>query len=239
MRVDEMHEADINPKGHDERRIKLSIERWGFLEQPVLDERTGKLVHGHGRLHQLVSMLGEGQDPPDGITTDKQGHWLWPVTRGWSSRSDEEALQVGVALNRLTEVGGWADLEGLTGILDAANDLDPALLDVIGYSSDELDDLHATLEETGGVADPQARTRDGIPERLDAYEHAGTHTIILVYSNTVFGWAIDKLGLVAEQRGFDSNAEVVLALLSEAVGESPPPGSALDGGGDADAGSAA
>lgn len=150
MRVDQMTEALENPKGHDGPRIRGAIERFGFLDQPVLDERTGRLVHGHGRLDQLRAMMDEGDDPPDGLTLDGDGNWLWPVTRGWSSRSDDEAHAVGVTLNRLSELGGWDDLPGLTSILDRANEMDPALLNIIGYTSQELDTLRAITDQQDG-----------------------------------------------------------------------------------------
>lgn len=143
MRVADMQEADVNPKGHDEARIRGSISRYGFLEQPVLDERTGKLVAGHGRLAQLRALHAEGETPPDGVVVDDAGEWRWPVTRGWASRSDTEAEAVGVTLNRLTELGGWDDLEQLSGILGRAAELDPVLLDLAGYSTAEL----AALQE--------------------------------------------------------------------------------------------
>src|SRR5687767_8544629 len=103
MRIGDMRTAERNPKGHDGPRINGAIARFGFLEQAVLDERTGRMVSGHGRLEQLIEMRDAGQQPPDGITIAPDGEWLWPVIRGWSSRSDVEADAVGITLNRLTE----------------------------------------------------------------------------------------------------------------------------------------
>lgn len=178
MRIDEMAEAQVNPKGHDERRIRSSIERWGFLEQAVLDERTERLVHGHGRLEQVRQLLVEGQDPPDGIVVDDEGHWLWPVTRGWSSRSDAEAHQVGVTLNRLTEVGGWSDLEALTAILDEANAMDPDLADVVmGFTSEKVDELAALLAQSGGES-VDGEDWQGMPEFEQPSLKSAFHTTI-------------------------------------------------------------
>ena len=56
MTLDEMQTAERNPKGHDGPRINGAISRFGFLEQAVLDERTGRMVSGHGRLEQLMEM---------------------------------------------------------------------------------------------------------------------------------------------------------------------------------------
>ena len=178
MRVDQMREAELNPKGHDEVRIRGSIERWGFLEQPVLDERTGRLVHGHGRLHQVRALLDEGQAPPDGVVLDDDGNWLWPVIRGWSSRSDAEAHQVGVTLNRLTEVGGWSDLATLTSILDEANEMEPDLAVLMGFNGEQLDGLHAQLTAAGAGEQVDGDDWQGMPEFDQPDLKSAFHTTI-------------------------------------------------------------
>ena len=146
MSVREMLVAQRNPKGHDGPRIRRAIERFGFIDQPVLDERTGRLVSGHGRLEQLRELLDKGADPPDGIMRGEDGDWLWPVTRGWASRSDVEAETVIVTLNRLAETGGWSDLDGLAAILEQGRAVDDELLYVAGYTEGELDTLLALTQ---------------------------------------------------------------------------------------------
>lgn len=164
MRLDEMHEADLNAKGHDGPRIRGSIGQFGFIDQAILDERTGKMVAGHGRLAQLRDMHADGQNAPDGIIVDADGMYRWPVTRGWSSRSDTEAHVVGVTLNRLTEAGGWDDLHTLTEILSSGYDLDPKLLEVSGYTLQELDTLRAL---TGDQGDDDDEDDESILNRTD------------------------------------------------------------------------
>jgi hypothetical protein len=178
MRVDEMVEAELNPKGHDAVRIRGSIERWGFLEQAVLDERTGRLVHGHGRLHQVLALRADGQQPPDGVVLDDDGNWLWPVTRGWSSRSDAEAHQVGVTLNRLTEVGGWSDLQTLTAILDEANEMEPDLAVLMGFGGEDIDKLHAQLAAAGAGEGVEGDDWQGMPEFEQPSLKSAFHTTI-------------------------------------------------------------
>jgi hypothetical protein len=161
MPISKMEEAERNPKGHDSPRIQGAIARFGFMDQAILDERTGRLVGGHGRLAGLIEMRDEGQDPPEGIEVDASGEWLWPVTRGWSSRSDVEAEAALVALNRLTELGGWDDLDQLGQILENANAVDPTLLDVAGYTQGELDTLLelARIHDGNGDDDEDVLTR--------------------------------------------------------------------------------
>lgn len=140
MPLDDIPDADRNPKAHDTARIAGSISRFGFADAPVLDERTGKLVAGHGRKGDLLARRDAGQDPPEGILVDDSGAWLVPVQRGWASRSAEDAEAFLVAHNRLTETGGWDD-RALADILDELRDVDPDLFDLTGYTDDDIDDL--------------------------------------------------------------------------------------------------
>ena len=67
VRLDEVEHAPRNPKGHDGAAIARAIEHHGFGEVPLRDERTGRLVAGHGRHAQLVAMHAAGASAPDGI----------------------------------------------------------------------------------------------------------------------------------------------------------------------------
>lgn len=126
-----------NPKRHASDAIKRSIDRFGFAELPLIDERTGRLVAGHGRLDQLYAMRKAGQEPPDGVQVDASGEWLVPVVRGWASRSDADAEAYVVASNRLTTLGGWDD-EQLGELLSDLQEVDPELLGIAGYTEEDL-----------------------------------------------------------------------------------------------------
>lgn len=137
--------ATRNPKRHAEQEIRASISRFGLAEVPLIDERTGRLVAGHGRIDQLIAMRDAGQDPPDGVLVDKAGEWLTPVLRGWSSRSDAEAEAYLAASNHLTVLGGW-DQDGLAELLRDVADADTSLLLAAGYTPDDLADMLKLLE---------------------------------------------------------------------------------------------
>lgn len=153
--------APRNPKRHAGDAIKKSIDRFGFAELPLIDERTGRLVAGHGRLDQLAAMRKDGQAPPDGVRVDDAGEWLVPVVRGWQSRSDADAEAYLVASNRLTTLGGW-DNEELGQLLSDLRDIDPDLLAVTGYNPDDLD----TLLNEAGVEElpPALNDPDAVPD---------------------------------------------------------------------------
>lgn len=160
--LSEIRAAEKNPKRHDAAGIEKSIGRFGVAELPLLDERTGRLVAGHGRINQLRAMRDAGQEPPDGVTVGDAGDWLVPVTRGWSSRSDAEADAYLVASNRLTERGGWDDA-GLHALLASIGEVDPDLVAIAGFDDD---DVAALLGGGGGVTElpPALTDPDDVPD---------------------------------------------------------------------------
>lgn len=156
--VDELPDAPTNPKGHADDDIEASIRRFRFVEPPLLDERTGKLVGGHGRRDALRRMRDAGEPAPEGVVV-RDGAWFAPVGRGWASSDDDEAEAVGIALNRTGELGGWQDRQLAESLQRLAEQ--PQGLDGLGFDQAYLDDLLARLtpEPEPTPADP-----DDVPE---------------------------------------------------------------------------
>jgi hypothetical protein len=154
VRLDAMEPAPRNPKGHDSAGIARSIGHFGLAELPLLDERTGRLVAGHGRYEQLTTLEAEAGAPPDGIRVDDAGHWLMPVIRGWSSRSDDDAEAYLVASNQLTTKGGWND-HLLAEVLHDLNDAQ--MLELTGYEDKDLESLVHLIQDSNWTdnADPK------------------------------------------------------------------------------------
>jgi hypothetical protein len=154
-----------NPKTHDRRGIRASVEAFGFVEPIVRDERTGRLVAGHGRIEQLRALEAtearrkRNQNVPDGVRVGGDGRWLVPVVRGWSSADDAAAEAYLVASNRLTERGGWDDV-GLAAVLTAVQDADPGLLALTGFDDAALAGL---LESVAAHAAAPAGDPDALP----------------------------------------------------------------------------
>ncbi len=96
-----------NPKDHDIAGIEASFQRWGFTEPVTLNEHTSKTLAGHGRLETLEQMQEAGKKPPLGIRV-KGAVWSVPVLRGVSLKDRDEVRAYLVAINRLTERGGWS-----------------------------------------------------------------------------------------------------------------------------------
>ena len=96
--------ARRNPKGHDIEEIKASYKRFAAQDSPVLDERTKRLLSGHGRIEALQALKEAGEVAPDGIR-NVDGRWFVPVQRGGRTKNDREAEAYIMAANRLTEKG--------------------------------------------------------------------------------------------------------------------------------------
>lgn len=143
--IAELVEDPRNPKNHDDDAIDSSIGRFGMLDPIVRDERTGRIVSGHGRRRALAEMEAHGESAPEGVRVDPEtGKWLVPVVTGWASRTDTEAAAALIALNRTTELGGWAD-EQLLELLDELSAEDDGLAGV-GYTDAEILALQKSLE---------------------------------------------------------------------------------------------
>lgn len=176
MPLDVIEPALANPKTHDQELIAASMERFGYIEAIVLDERTGRLVAGHGRTEQLAQRRAAGLPPPDGVEVayedgNPEAIWLVPVVRGWSSTTDDEAHAAGVALNRIGEAGGWDD-RALTDLLRDLNEGDPdAGLIGTGFDPMVLANLLMVTRTAAEVADFDAAAEwvglpDYTPEEL-------------------------------------------------------------------------
>jgi hypothetical protein len=145
-----------NPKGHDLDLLEESMERHGYVELVMVDERTGLLLSGHGRRERLAEAFAAGDPPPDGVRVGDGGRWLVPTVRGYRSRDDDDALAMLVGLNHIGELGGWVNVmlsDALGTLTDLSRDLTAA-----GFTDDERIDLAALLAQDGvGEAGPAAR----------------------------------------------------------------------------------
>ncbi|HEY6947235.1 MAG TPA: hypothetical protein VI297_00325, partial [Gemmatimonadales bacterium] len=96
-----------NPKAHDLEGTIATIRRFGFLDWPQIDETSGKLCVGNGRVEALAAMRNAFEDPPKNIEIGDGGEWLVPVTRGNALPNAEELTAYVIAHNKLTMAGGW------------------------------------------------------------------------------------------------------------------------------------
>lgn len=136
--LDDLVLAPSNVKKHSVELIAASLRRFGFADPVVVDQRTGELLAGHGRVEALQAMREAGESPPAGADG-----WRVPVYTGWASTDDTEADAARVALNRTTEAGGWDDAP-LSDLLVRLQAMDDGLVGV-GFDTAEVEELRARL----------------------------------------------------------------------------------------------
>ncbi|GHG35719.1 hypothetical protein GCM10017784_32190 [Deinococcus indicus] len=139
LRIEYLPLADLtrwpgNPKEHADGAIAASISRFGFRDPLAIDETTGRLIAGHGRLSVLERAHASGQPAPQFVQVREDGMWLIPVTRGGSFADESEASAYLIAHNRTSELGGWNE-DLLAGMLGS---LDDSLRAVAGFDLDQF-----------------------------------------------------------------------------------------------------
>lgn len=143
MALEELPDDERNPKGHRIADIDASMTRFGYVDPVVLDERTAKLLSGHGRKATLLQRKASGEAPPVGIEIDEDGRWLVPVVRGVRTANDAEAGALIVGVNELVIAGGW-DPGRLTALLEETR-RETGTLEGTGYTGARLDEMLAEL----------------------------------------------------------------------------------------------
>lgn len=171
--LDDLKPAPRNPKQHDQAGISASLARFGVIEVQVMDERTGRLVSGHGRLDSYRAARDAGDDPPEGVDVNDDGVWLVPVLRGWKSRNRQEADAALVSVNRLIELGGWEDAALAAGLVTVA--ATPSGFVGVGFAKTDLDRLHASLSRGG------AELGESLNDKAVGYAGSGVRSFVLDY----------------------------------------------------------
>src|SRR5438309_5335472 len=100
----------LYPKSHQVQTVLASMERFGYVAPMILNERSGRLVAGHGRLESLKRAKLTGQKPPDRIRVSGS-EWLVPGVRGVAFAENREAEAYLLADNQTTILGGWDEDE--------------------------------------------------------------------------------------------------------------------------------
>lgn len=189
VELGEFSRLSRNAKKHDPE-IGKSIGRWGYLQPVVVNETTGHLIAGHGRIDDLEARRRRGQQAPKNI--EVQGE-KWLVPTAFVSVPEREEEAVAVSLNRTSEKGGW-DKDLLTNILADITEAGSAALEGVGFSQKELD----------GMLEAQAREAEPEPEMVFTEELLEEHQYLVLYFDNSVDWqtACDVFGVKAV-RAFD------------------------------------
>ena len=136
--LSELVRAPRNPKSHDIGLIHQSLGRFGYVEPIALNERTGRIVAGHGRLETLQQKKATGERAPARVI-ERQGEWFVPVLRGVEFASDADAEAYLLASNQTTIAGGW-DEGDLAKMLADLSKRDEGL-EGTGFDQGDVDEL--------------------------------------------------------------------------------------------------
>src|SRR5579875_1791713 len=104
MPLSAIRRADRNARQWDLGAIHQSVDRFGFVAPIAINETTGRLIFGHGRLTALEQKKSAGEKPPQRIV-ERDGEWFVPVLRGIAFATDQEAEAYLLADNRTTQLG--------------------------------------------------------------------------------------------------------------------------------------
>lgn len=206
--LDEVRRWPRNPKLHDEPGLERSLQRFGFVAPLLFDERSGRLVAGHGRLSALESLRDAGEAPPARVRVDRAGKWLVPVVRGVDFASAAEAEAYLLADNRLVEAGGWDQdmLREIVRDLDAADDG----LEGLGWSEAALEALLAELP----VEAPTSRvTPAGAERAADLAPPVQSRMVPIYLDAAAYQPTLNRLqGLLQTHRLTDYTAALLFLL---------------------------
>jgi len=208
-----------NPKDHDDDLIRASVLRFGFNDPMAINETTGKLLEGHGRLEALRELKDAGKPAPKLIRVRKKDEeWLVPMVRGIAFDTDAEAEAYMVAHNRASESGGWVDL--LLGQIMADWDTnDGDLWKAVGFSHKDAAGFLASGQfdkELGELVNRDLNTE----ERWDVFVDAEIKQIVLYLKHDDYEPTLAKLKQVMESTGTETHTDAILQLLNAYVGSS-------------------
>lgn len=200
MPLSKMKQWPGNPKEHDVEAIRASIRRFGFVTPLVLDEKSGRMVAGHGRLEALLleQKEGAGKVPPKKIVI-KNKEWHVPVLRGLNFKTEAEAEAYLIASNRLPEIGGWVPDKDMREFM-GKHAKSEASLRSIGYLPEEYEAMKVELPDP-----PKTPVEFETKQAL--------RQIIITMAADKYEEAYTRLRRVAEKNNMTSNTEAVLLLL--------------------------
>ena len=209
VRLSEIAKWPRNPKDHDLPSIEASIRRFGFIDPLVRDEKTGRLVAGHGRAEALERLKKIGKDRPSRVEIAPDGEWLVPVLSGVSFESDTDAEAYLIASNRLVETGGYDDVL-LRAILADLRDADA--LAGTGFSESQVDSLLRSAAKDSTLPQSVLDEADATMDALDVGE-AETRALVLHIEADEYQGFVSRLQAVMKAARGASWTDAVKALL--------------------------
>lgn len=160
--VKKMNAAPYNPRerlqpgSKEYESLKKSLEKYGFVQPIVWNERTGNIVGGHQRYYIALD-LGYKSVSTKIVDLDEV---------------DEKQLNLG-----LNKIGGHWDERKLSELLTDLKSFEDIDMDLTGFDTSEIDELTVAFDDTGLSDLPgldEVDNEDEIAEMDDSIEEEPT-----------------------------------------------------------------
>lgn len=204
--------VEENPKDHDLGQLHRSLDTFGYVTPPMIDEGTKYLVAGHGRVTALLQQRNSGKPAPKRIQVTADGDWLVPVIRGIAFDNPNAARAYLVADNQLAIMGGWLE-QDLVNLLQDLAESAPEMLEATGFTGDDLDALAAELE--GLALHPPERTVVLPDEKLNRFMNATVKQLVFYFDTDRYEQVVVRLKELMDTHNLNNHTEVFELLLSE------------------------
>lgn len=207
--IDSIKEDDQNARTHGERNIQAiqkSLESFGQLQPLVVWNET--VIAGNGRLQAAVIM---GWDTID-------------IVRLPSDWTEEKARAFALADNRTSDLATW----NLDEFVDTLHELQKnEMLDSAGWTPLELKDLEGSWnKKTKDLPmygdEKTVKMQAGAKELIEKYMTRDKRSLVIDLPLPLYSWLLDKIALLKEYEGLQSNTEVLGTLIAEYLGEEVP-----------------
>jgi hypothetical protein len=217
--LDKLKTYRNNPRKGNTALIADSLATYGQYKPITVNKRTGEILAGN-HTFQAAQTLG----------------WK-DIAVTYVDVDDNTAARIVAIDNRASDSGEY-DNELLLELLETIGDLDHT-----GYTTDELDDLLAEIQEaetpnisfeavaaarenTYVIHDPADGGKvDRIPslaELAERYDNKSTRMVVLNYINAQYVWVIDKLNDYRKEANLETNSDAIRTLLEVHFKESAP-----------------
>ena len=222
-----------NPRKGDVKAIAASLKAHSQYK-PItanVGTHTGRPNEVLAGNHTLMAVRNLAETDPD----DKR--WT-KVLVHWVDVDDDMCNRIVTADNQTSQLGGF-DSEELLALLEDIGDIEG-----LGFSEVDVAELQALVEEQtppSTIVDPFGEGGDKEPERkpfldpdtglmnvkdiaTNSTEYAEQTARMVVMSLPVpqFVWAQAQMTKLRDEREVGTNSDLLLSLLAEATGETPP-----------------
>ena len=193
--IGDLHEDPDNVRTHDKRNIeaiKTSLTKFGQVEPLVVQDKSGLIIGGHGRLQSMKEL---GWIEVDVVRLDID---------------DAKAKALGLALNRTAELANW-DYRGLQTILEGLNAEADGIMDGLGWTPEEIETLCAATWDPPTPEGDLGETGSSGPNDLSRrrFGIVGLDVSLTAEQRALFDKA---LGKAKEENEFETDGDFVIHL---------------------------